>query len=294
MNRWELALKLDSHRNEAQGSARELTRRLLAGADLRVGTAFYHDEHIDSASGDHQLVEETADFPQTVVLDGSWSAGIMTLRQPVSLKKGFGACNSLSLFLYNQNGQQALARLAMEDAQACALDSSEAAPEKMCVQSINDPTSMAPSQSFVYQFEYYDFFVNDCYSEIYANDALGQCTFGGMEALTEAYRGARRIKIGIGGLLSALYGQGSNNQDEVFIQCGCSYYYTEERLMIANSNPLVCLPTCVPLIYTAGELHYCWLVVQSDGRVFVRLYDPFTCRWQTRDERLAVRWFAQD
>jgi hypothetical protein len=47
-----------------------------------------------------------AEFRVTYLLDDSWSAGIMTLRQPVELPEGFGPRPSLSCFLYNQDGSQ--------------------------------------------------------------------------------------------------------------------------------------------------------------------------------------------
>ena len=41
---------------------------------------------------------------------GPWVAGVMTQRQPIECPTGFGPRPSLSLFLYNQDGHQAIAR----------------------------------------------------------------------------------------------------------------------------------------------------------------------------------------
>ena len=46
----------------------------------------------------------------TYLVDRRWCAGITTLRQPVELPIGFGPRPSLSLFLYNEDGGQAIAR----------------------------------------------------------------------------------------------------------------------------------------------------------------------------------------
>jgi hypothetical protein len=42
------------------------------------------------------------------------SEGFMTLRQPIALPDGFCPRASMSCFLYNQNGQQAIARLLLD------------------------------------------------------------------------------------------------------------------------------------------------------------------------------------
>lgn len=292
MNHWKKILKLNENRDVMEGSSMEMTKKLLAGADLRIGTAFYHDEHIDPLSTDHQLVEETSDFPQTIVLDSSWSAGIMTYRQPVSLKGGFGPGAYLSLFMYNLNGQQALARLALDTAIGYSDDDKNNELEKMSVQSVFDPDSLSPSKNFIYDFEYYEYLVGDTYEEVYANDRDGNCSFGSMDELAKAYRSGNRIKISIKGLLSFLHSQ-SQCMDEVFVQCGCSYYYTRERLMITNTNPFVSLPASIPLVYTSKNLNYCWAIAQSDGKVTLRSFDPFTQKWTTQDACFPIRWFVQ-
>src|SRR4029077_16883992 len=77
---------------------------------LRIYSEFYHDEHIDPGSSNHELVQESMDMRATYLVDDRWAAGILTLRQPVELPDRFGPRPSLSLFLYNEDGQQAIAR----------------------------------------------------------------------------------------------------------------------------------------------------------------------------------------
>ena len=103
-------LTLSADRTIRGGSFAALADAIRRAADLRIATEFRHNEHIDTTSDDSQLVREVAEFRVTYLLEDRWSAGIMTLRQPVDLPDGFGPRPSMSFFLYNQDGQQAIAR----------------------------------------------------------------------------------------------------------------------------------------------------------------------------------------
>ena len=72
------------------GDAATLAQAIRRGADLRIGTAFRHTEHIDTASQDSEVIREHMDFRVTYLLDDHWVAGIETLRMPVALPDGFG------------------------------------------------------------------------------------------------------------------------------------------------------------------------------------------------------------
>src|SRR5204863_5453213 len=80
------------------------------GADLRVYTEFLHNEHIDPKSDNSERIREVIDFRVTYLIEDRWVAGINNLRQPVSLPDGFGPRPSMSFFMYNEDGQQAIAR----------------------------------------------------------------------------------------------------------------------------------------------------------------------------------------
>ena len=108
--KWKNVLQYNFNREIIFGSCNELVSALESGADLRIYTEFKHNEHIDMNSNNHELVKEVSDFPATYVLDKKWAAGIMTLRQPVTLPDRFGERPSLSFFMYNQNCDQAVAR----------------------------------------------------------------------------------------------------------------------------------------------------------------------------------------
>lgn len=104
------ALSLDAERRVRDGSFEALADAIRRGADLHIGTEFRHNEHVDTSSDNPEVVRELAEFRTTFLIEDHWSAGIMTLRQPVSLPDEFGPRPSMSFFLYNQDGTQAIAR----------------------------------------------------------------------------------------------------------------------------------------------------------------------------------------
>ena len=97
---WYCALQLGADRATTAGSETDLCDAVRRGADLRIYTEFRHNEHIDVASDDPELIREVADFRVTYLLDDCWTAGIINLRQPISLPDGFGPRPSMSFFLY--------------------------------------------------------------------------------------------------------------------------------------------------------------------------------------------------
>jgi hypothetical protein len=98
---WTSALELDTNRRVISGSSEALANAIRQGADLRIYTEFRHNEHIDVTSTNDDLIREVAEFRETLLVDDRWTAGFMTLRQPVELPDAFGARPSMSLFLYN-------------------------------------------------------------------------------------------------------------------------------------------------------------------------------------------------
>ena len=294
MSKPELVLSLDRQQKVVGGSARLLNRKLAAGADLRISTGFLHNEHIDPKSADNQLIEETSTFAETVLIDGKWSAYFMTARQPVGLPVGFGLPNGLSLFLYNQDGRQAVARLVMDGSVDRGLkrDSEESGIPKVRTFGINDEGTAGVSKNFIYDFENIDFMVTNCYREVYAHDRRGRRTSGSKDAMARAYGAGRGIKLAVRGLSSVLWGD-TGHEDEIYIHCGSSYYYTGDRLMITNTLPFVSVPANIPLTYKPKSFRYCWIIARSDGRIEVRAYSPFKNTWETRVAHLPLRWFAQ-
>lgn len=290
----ELILRLDANRNIVQGSPSQLNSRIAAGADLRISTGFLHNEHIDPNSDDHQQIVETSTFAQTVLIDSKWSAYFMTLRQPVSLPCGFGLANAMSLFLYNQDGQQAMARLTLEGGCNRTIEehTEDTGFSKMHTLSIADTDTLGGSKNFIYYFDFFDYLVTACYKETYANTREGDKKLGDIECLHESYRRGAGIKIAVKGISEAIWGK-TGHEDEIFIHCGSAYYYTSDKLMITNSLPFISVPADIPLSYKSKSFRYCWLVVRSDGMGELRSYNIFDNQWKTCSIRLSVRWFVQ-
>src|SRR5437868_1745851 len=107
---WTTALELDARRQPVAGSDLALAAAIGRAADLRIYTEFLHNEHIDTASTSDERIREVAEFGVTYLVGGAWSAGVMSLRQPISLPDSFGPRPSMSFFLYNQDASQAIAR----------------------------------------------------------------------------------------------------------------------------------------------------------------------------------------
>ena len=68
-DQWHCVLALDENRRPDSGSTEELARAIRAGADLRVGTAFRHNEHIDPSSESDELIREVMDFRITYLTE---------------------------------------------------------------------------------------------------------------------------------------------------------------------------------------------------------------------------------
>jgi hypothetical protein len=156
--------------------------------------------------------------------------------------------------------------------------------KKMHTISVFDPGTAGVSKNFIYDFEFIEYIVNDCYEEKYGS--------GDIDALAESYQAGRGIKIAITGISKMIWGD-TGHEDEIYIHCGSSYYYTKDKLMITNTLPFVSVPADIPLAYKAGSHRYCWAVARTDGRVEVRSYDPFSGKWETKSAHLPLRWFAQ-
>ena len=110
MTEWTCVLQLDSQRKRVSGSKNALRDAIYAGADLRVGTEFLHNEHVDTGSECNEKVREVMDFRVTYLLEKDWVAGVETLRMPIALPDGFGTRAVMAFVLYNQDGQSAKAR----------------------------------------------------------------------------------------------------------------------------------------------------------------------------------------
>ena len=291
-------LTLNGDRSVASGSPAALVNAIRRGADLRIGTAFRHNEHIDTNSPNSELIEEVAEFRQTLLIEDTWAAGIMTLRMPVELPEGFGPRPSMSFFLYNQDGQQAIARPYLDGKSAggpsgpAPLDDTNAMPRYHQLDNW-DAGSNAPASNFVYDFDYYRFLVDDRWTEVLSHAADGQPLGGSVDALQNAFLRGASIKVAIRNLAADLAPAGTAPlEHEVFVHAGSCYFYAEQKLFITGTHPAVRIAPAVPLRYASRNWDFGWLVARSDGHVQRWLVNPHTLQFTRSTMRHAMRWFT--
>ncbi len=296
---WNCVLELGTDRSPLKGSPAALCDAIRRGADLRIYTEFRHNEHIDVTSDNPELIRESADFRTTYLIDGRWAAGVMTLRQPISLPDGFGPRPSMSFFLYNQNGQQAIARPYLDGLPATGspgpspLDDHSDMP-KYHQHDGWDAGTNAPSSNFIYDFDVYRYCVRDDWQEVLAHHPDGSVIGGSLDALVEAFTQGSEVKVAIRGLCSDLADDPSQTADhEVFTQTGSCYYYTERRLFTAAAHPLVRVRPAIPLRYASRSWDFGWLMPRTDGHVAHLRVDPYTLQFHRREGRYALRWFVR-
>lgn len=291
-------LTLNGDRSLRSGSTADLVDAIRRGADLRIGTSFRHNEHIDTKSGSNELIEEVAEFRQTWLLDDRWAAGVMTLRMPVELPEGFGPRPSMSFFLYNQDGTQAIARPYLDGQPPTGkrgpspLDDMSDMPRYHQFDSFDAGTN-APSSNFVYDFDSYRFMVNDRWREVLAHDHTGRPTSGSVQALNEAFLRGSPVKVAISKFGVGLVPSGeAAPEHEAFIHCGSCYYYTDKKLFITGTHPAVRIKPAIPLRYESGGWDFCWLVARTDGQVERWRCDPHTLAFDRSTHRYDMRWFV--
>ena len=296
---WNCVLELNTERQTVAGSEKALADAIRRGCDLRVYTEFIHNEHIDVTSDSTERIREVAEFGVTYLLADSWTAGVMSLRQPVSLPDGFGPRASMSFFLYNQNGQQAIARPHLDGQQttqdlgAPQIDNHIDMP-KYHAQDSWDRQTNAPSQNFIYDFDLYRFYVRDEWREVLSHDAEGAVQSGSVHDLADAFSQGCEVKVGVRGLCGNLAEDSTPVVDhEVFVQTGSCYYYTAQQLFIAGTHPTIRVKPALPLVYTSRGWDFGWLMVRTDGLVVYRRCDPYTLAFEDITNHYVVRWFVR-
>jgi hypothetical protein len=296
---WTSVLELDCRRSVVAGSPAALCAAIRRGADLRILTEFVYNEHVDIRSKNAEMVREVSDFRATYLVDDRWAAGIMSLRMPICPPEGFGDRASMSFFMYNQDGRQAIARPYLDGPPAAgargpAPVSDHHEMPKYHQHDSWDAETNAPSSNFIYDFERYCYLVCDNWEEVYSHTAEGEAVFGSPDALFDAFSEGREIKVGIRGLCDDLTsGSDAAPDHTVFVQTGPGYYSTEQRLFCAGSQPVVRVRPGVPMRYTSGGWDFGWLLPRTDGFVDRWLCDPYALCFHKRPGHYAIRWFVR-
>lgn len=299
MKPWRCALTLDQDRRTTSGSAEALRAAIRDGADLRIYTEFRHHEHIEPGSSNQELVQEVSDFRVTYLVDDAWAAGIMNLRMPITPPEGFGPRPSMSFFLYNEDGGQAIARPYLDGRSGRGAPGPSPVDDHADMPRYHqldgwDADTNAPSSNFVYDFDVFRYFVRDDWRMLYAHEADGKPVSGSMDALVAAFSQGAEIKVGLRGLCDDLGDNLSDPPDhEVFIHTGPGYFSTQRRIFCAGSQPVVRVRPGMPLKYVSGGWDFGWLMPRSDGLVACWLCDPYTLVFRRAESRCAIRWFAR-
>ncbi len=296
MAKWICALELDQDRQIIAGSEKALSNAVRRGADLRVGTAFRHNEHIDTCSTNTELVREVMDLRVVYLLKDYWVAGVQNLRMPVSLRKGFGPRESMSFFLYNQDGHQAIARPYLDGRASTGTIGLSPTDDHRDMPKYHeldqwDAETNAPSSNFIYAFDMYRFFVCDQWEEVYAHDADGTPQYGSVEALADAAVEGSEVKVAITGLCRHLDSDDCTIEHQVFVHGGSCYYYTEEKHFTAAAHPLIRVRPNIPLRYASRSWDFGWIKPSSDGIIHCWLCDPYTLKFHREQGHYAMRWF---
>jgi len=299
MNKWRCALELNAARKPIAGSKKILTEAIRRGADLRILTEFIHGEHIDPTSSITEIIREVSEFAVTYLLKDSWVAGMMSLRQPISLPNGFGGVSSMSFFMYNQNGQQAIARPYLDGVPRkgtmgnASFEQPQNMPKYHIINKWDEDTN-APSSNFIYDFEVFRYVVNDSWQEVLSHNASGNIRSGSLKDLTNAFSEGCDVKIGISGLCNDLADTSSEVVDnELFVKTGWTYYYTDQKLFMVGSHPVIRCKPGIPLQYESRGWDFGWLMVRSDGHVVYRRCNPYSLKFSDVKYRLPVRWFVR-
>ena len=300
MPNWNCVLSLSNDLSITSGSQTALCDAIRRGADLRIFTSFIHNEHIDPNSDNPELIEEVSAFPCTYLVDNRWAAGIMTWRQPVdpnNVATKFGP-PSMSFFLYNQDGRQAIARPYLDGREPTGKIGSSPlsgshTPKYRPLDNWDTDTN-SPSENFIWYFEEFRYFVRDDWQEVLSHETDGTVISGSVDNLTEAFTKGCEMKVAIRGLCADLAENADNAIDhEVFVHVGAGYYYTEEKLFIAGTHHLVRVVPAIPLTYSSKNWDFGWVIVRTDGLTVLRICDPYTLKFSDSERHCAIRWFVR-
>ena len=291
-SQWRCVLRLGQRREVVSGSRADLAAAARGGADLRSYSTFDYGEHMSAPGSDVGLVQEMMNFGVVYWLEADHVAGIQTTRYPADCSLGFVDCPSLSFFLVNDCGQAGIARPFLQQTEGTGALAGDPPPKYHTLDQWDQDTR-SPSENYVYEFGEYAFWVNERWEQVLAHDAEGHATFGSLQALQEAFRAGRSVKVGIAGLCADLAPAGERSvEHEVFVEMGPIYNHEDQGFLGGESLPLVRVNAAAPLAYRTGNWNFGWILPRTDGVVHGLVIDPYTREFQRIESRHATRWFV--
>lgn len=296
MTQWIPAIELNSAREVISGSPKALCDAIRNGADLRINTDFKHNEHIDTTSDLTDVIVEVSEFRVTYLLDDRWTAGFMTQRQPFQPPVEFGPRPSMSFFLYNQDGHQAVGRPFLDGQPATGIPGASPIASHLDMPKYHqldswDAQTNAPSENFIYDFDIFRYFVCNRWREVLSHDAQGNVLSGSFADLSQAFSAGCEVKVGIRNLCADL-SDGLNH--EVFVQICSGFLYPERGYFSAETQPVVRVAPAIPLQYASRNWDFGWFILRTDGFLSSRLCDPYTLAFRHAQGQYAMRWFVND
>ncbi len=295
MSNWKSVLELDSQRHIVNGSFEAFQDAIRSGGDLRIYTEFQYNEHIDTNSDNDELVQEVSDFPTTYLINDHWAAGIMTFRMPIVPPDDFGPRPSMSFFMYNQDGRQAIARPFLDGISASGTQGKSNLDDHSSMPKFHqfdnwDADTNAPSTNFVYDFGSYRFLVCNDWEQVLSVSSDGDVISGSLDALVDAFAKGHELKVAVRGVCDDF---GSDMEHELFVRTGPCYYNTRQKLLSSGTRPTVRVKPDIPMMYQSNGWDFGWLLVRTDGFVKRWLCNPYTLRFEKTEKRYAVRWFVR-
>ena len=291
MSDWTCALELDEQRRVVSGSPEALATAVKRGADVRCYTTFDYGEHMSVPDSEVGLVQEMMNFGVVYWLEGGHIAAIQTTRYPANCSLGFQPFPSLSFFLYNDNGECGIARPFLKRQGSSLLTG--AVPDKYRTLDRFDDDTSSPAENYVYDFGVYKWWVREAWEMLLSHDADGAPVSGSLEALQEAFRAGRNLKVAIAGLCAGLAPEGEQPiAHELIVELGPIYNHQDEGYLGGESLPVVRVSPGVPLRYGSGNWNFGWLLPRTDGIVHQLVIDPYTRDFTREETRCPITWFA--
>ncbi len=93
--------------------------------------------------------------------------------------------------------------------------------------------------------------MRDGWQEVLSHSEDGTVLSGSVDKVAEASMRGCEIKVGIRDLGRDL-SEVPNMDHKWFVQAHSNYYYTEQKLLITGTQPIVRLRPAIPLTYTSG------------------------------------------
>jgi hypothetical protein len=228
------------------------------------------------------IVEETMKMQTTWLFDNDNVGGFQTLRHPVEGGLGVSMRPCMALWIFSVANIQRCAFVPLDG---------KAMGEKTWAKINNEPYSLAKDEFVPSR---YIWKAINGWEQIYAHDKHGDPLVGNWNHLSEAVSDGCVIKVGIKNLWSVMTPSLKECEDhEVFIECTTNFAHRDEKFFSCLTLPTFMLQPVLPLLFKDGYFVYGWLVVRSDGKVQLQIFDASSMSWKTTWKRFAIRWFAK-